>query len=161
MTRDLDALEDLFELAFERTGSVRQALRAVLEADAAGRTDAELHAEIGRRGPARGSCAWCSRRTKAGKPASAPPVDDIARRRAATSPAAIVAEVAARHGFTVEHLQGPRRDAQICRARFEAYWLLRDRNYSLPQIAAATGRKNHDTVTRGLRRFEAAKAVAS
>lgn len=152
-SRDYDALEDLFELVFERTGSVRQALRAVLDADAAGRVDAELHAEIGRRGAPRKSCALCSRPPKTAAPVAAP-ADDIAARRADESPRALAARVAKFHGFTLAQLMGPRRDREICRARFEAYWLLRERNFSGPVIAKALGRTDHVCVFNGLRRFK-------
>lgn len=78
----------------------------------------------------------------------------------------IIAEVAERHGFTPEALTGQSRSARIVRARQEAMWLAYQerwpdgrRVYSLPQIGAFFGGRDHTTVIHAIRRHEALMMV--
>lgn len=144
----METLADLFELAFERLGDVQQAL-AVVMAGAKDGADQALAAELSRRGTPRSRCAWCVGGTQRHDPA-----DELARRRPQKQHHVVVRDVAAHHNLTIAELRGPRRDDAVCVARFEAYWLLRQRNYSLPAIARALGRSDHCCVSNGLRRFE-------
>lgn len=64
---------------------------------------------------------------------------------------AIILEVAQRHGIDPADLHSPNRSAPLCRARWEAMRLLRDRGLSLPRIGRMLNR-DHKTVMHGLRR---------
>jgi hypothetical protein len=146
------ALADLFELKFERLAEVGAALRETFAAAQAGVVDAELAAEVGRRAP-RARCAWCSERRKT------QPADQIADRRRENRDFPILRAVAIRHGLTISELRSSRKNRPLSTARFEAYWGLRTAGRSLPEIARALGRRNHQCVIHGLRRFEAMLAA--
>lgn len=66
--------------------------------------------------------------------------------REPTRPARIIAEVAARHGLSVDRLRGPSRRPEICHPRQEAmYRLRRETSLSYPAIARRLGRSDHTT----------------
>jgi hypothetical protein len=63
----------------------------------------------------------------------------------------ILREVAKRHNITIDELIGPRRVKRLVDARIEAYHLLRERGYTLPQIGNRMNR-DHTTILHGLRK---------
>jgi len=66
----------------------------------------------------------------------------------------ITADVAKRHGLTVEDLRGPERRQAAVRARHEAMAIIRAQGrFSLPQIGKFFNR-DHTTVIHALRRVE-------
>lgn len=70
----------------------------------------------------------------------------------------IVAQVAARHGVSVDDLIGPSRQRTITRARHEAMWLMRQATTrSLPSIGRVF-RRHHTTVLFGIREHEERRA---
>lgn len=73
----------------------------------------------------------------------------------------VVAEVALRHGVSLDALLSRRRTEKLAWARFEAWWMLRQvlrangsPVWSLPQIGRMFGR-DHSTVVAGLARYRA------
>lgn len=66
-------------------------------------------------------------------------------------PQSVLQAVANRHRLTIDDIKGPSRKAYICRARWDAMRLLRDRGLSLPSIGRMLNR-DHTTVVHGLRR---------
>lgn len=77
----------------------------------------------------------------------------------------ITREVASRHGVFVGEMLGKSKNAQICRARFEAMWLAYQqrrpdgsRLYSMPFIGRCFGR-DHTSVLHAIRRHEATLAA--
>lgn len=70
--------------------------------------------------------------------------------------AEIKAEVAAKHGVTINDLESQTRNQMICLARFEAMWRCRQETIaSLPQIGRSFGNRDHTTVLHGIRRHQA------
>jgi hypothetical protein len=69
--------------------------------------------------------------------------------------AAITAEVAFRHGYSVNDLKSARRTKDIVRARHEAFWRCREETeHSLPAIGRFMGGKDHTTVLYGIGQHE-------
>jgi len=69
--------------------------------------------------------------------------------------AAILADVAASHRLSVRELRGPGRHRYVAWPRQEAMWRLRTTGrYSLPQIGAFLGGRDHTTVIKGIRAYE-------
>lgn len=67
----------------------------------------------------------------------------------------IIEETAAKYGFTVPQMIGPRRAQKIARARFEAYWRAdRETGATLKQIGRAFGNRDHATILNGIARQE-------
>jgi chromosomal replication initiator protein len=73
---------------------------------------------------------------------------------------AIVQQVADEHGFTLAQLVGPSPRHDLARARFCAWYRIRNevrfRNLppSLPQIGKWFGGRDHTSILHGLRRYE-------
>ena len=63
----------------------------------------------------------------------------------------VLQAVANRYRLTVDDIKGPSRKAYICRARWDAMKLLRERGLSLPSIGIMLNR-HHTAVLHGLRR---------
>jgi chromosomal replication initiation ATPase DnaA len=75
----------------------------------------------------------------------------IGWRAPSTRMADIIAEVAARHGVTIEALKGPDRFRNIARVRQEAMWLMwRTGRYSRYQIGQFLGGRDHSTIRHGV-----------
>ena len=69
--------------------------------------------------------------------------------------AGILAEVACKHRVSVKELLGRGRRPYVAWPRQEAMWRIRQTGrYSLPQIGAFLGGRNHTTVIRGVRAHE-------
>ena len=69
--------------------------------------------------------------------------------------AAIVAEVAARHGVTIRALKGETLARDVTAARAEACWRLRNElGWSWARVAEAVGRWDHTTAIAAYRRYE-------
>lgn len=73
----------------------------------------------------------------------------------------VLADVAEKHGLSVQQLRGKTRKRNIAWARQEAMWRIRQiknddgtPRYSLPQIGAYCGGRDHTTVIHALRRHE-------
>ena len=84
------------------------------------------------------------------------------RWRAGSSIKRILAHVAEKHGFEPEALTGKSKVHRVSVARQEAMWLAYQerwpygrRVYSLPQIGAFFGDRDHTTVLHAIRRHEA------
>lgn len=70
-------------------------------------------------------------------------------------PGEVIEEVARRHGFTRQDLEGPSRKQPLAAIRQEAMWELRQRTrLSLPHIGAFLGNRDHTTVLWGIRQHE-------
>lgn len=69
--------------------------------------------------------------------------------------ASILTAVAERHGIDVEWMLGRYAPAPAGEARDEATWLLRRLPMSFPEVAIATGRKDHTSAMDGVARTEA------
>jgi len=92
--------------------------------------------------------------------------DTLPRRPVRYAMRDIAIDTARRHGLTLDDLQGPARFKNICAARFEAIWLIYQerfpdgrRVYSLPQIGAFFGGRDHTTALNAIRRYEARQQV--
>lgn len=92
---------------------------------------------------------------RAGVPRRVPPPrpKPIPRAEAATAPRAnqrvfadILAQVAYRHGLTVEELEGPCREARFVSARVEAVAALRRGELSMGEIGKLLGGRHHTTI---------------
>jgi chromosomal replication initiation ATPase DnaA len=79
---------------------------------------------------------------------------ELQRRQATGSDTGIQVRDAVASAFDVSAfaLYGRERTARISEARFACYVLLRRRGYSLNEVAAITGRKDHGSALHGLRR---------
>lgn len=62
-----------------------------------------------------------------------------------------LAQAANRHCVTVKDIKGPSRSRTISRAREDAWGMLRDDGWSLPEIASLTGH-HHTSVLKALAR---------
>lgn len=66
----------------------------------------------------------------------------------------ILYDVAARHDVTLEDLVGHSRSHKFIVARHEACYLLREANYSYPQIGRFLGNRNHTTIVHGVQKHK-------
>lgn len=66
----------------------------------------------------------------------------------------VLHDVAMRHAMTIDELISPCRKPRYVKARQEAYYLLRQENYSYPQIAQFCGNRDHTTIMHGIRQHE-------
>lgn len=65
-----------------------------------------------------------------------------------------IERAAARTGYSVAQIRGPRGKKQLCMVRFAVMRDLRDKGLSLPAIGRLLGRRDHSTIWSGLRRME-------
>lgn len=64
-----------------------------------------------------------------------------------------IAHFAQRHGVTVDQLKGPQRFKKLAHLRQDLYRELYDTGlYSMPQIGALLGNRDHTTVLHGIRK---------
>ncbi len=62
----------------------------------------------------------------------------------------IAVDVAVRHGVTIGDLYGPSRRKEVCTARYEAMYRLREEGMSLKVVGRILGGRDHSTVLHGI-----------
>lgn len=149
---DFDAAPaHLFELAFERLGSVGPALSLTFDAVLSGRVDPAITSEMQQLAP-REICVWCTRSRRDQR-------NQILERRRADRAFPILRAVAIETGFALSELKGSSRKKDVTAARFRAFWRLRQAGWSTNEIGLVLGGRDHSTVIAGLRRFESIMAA--
>jgi hypothetical protein len=69
--------------------------------------------------------------------------------------ARITAEVAKKHGLTIEDIRSSRRDRAAVKARHEVFWRCRkETTHSLPSIGRFLNKKDHTTIMHGIKMHE-------
>jgi len=141
------AAAQLFEYALGRLGQLGAALRLTFQAVAADRVNEALDFEIEQyRAPEH--CALCLRNLGSGG-------HHLPDRRRANRAFPILRAVSIETGFSIDELKGPSRLSDVARARYRAFWRLRQAGWSTVEIGRVMGGRDHSTVIAGLKRFEA------
>lgn len=92
--------------------------------------------------------------TKKSKPKAKPAPKPAPEPRVGPTMQEVRAQVAARHGLTVEEITAGGPGRRFAPARHEACWEIRRLGKSYPQVAAAVGLKDHTSAIHGVRAHE-------